>query len=106
MASTGSACHADSEDPSAVLIALGIPHDQALGAVRLSLGRGTMSRWRYRISQRHGGSRPKSSIAVTMQENFAGRFINPMRRLWYNLTITAASVRQRGDESQICLTVP
>jgi cysteine desulfurase len=41
MASTGSACHADSEDPSAVLIALGIPHDQALGAVRLSLGRGT-----------------------------------------------------------------
>jgi cysteine desulfurase len=41
MASTGSACHADSEDPSAVLTALGIPHDQALGAVRLSLGRGT-----------------------------------------------------------------
>jgi cysteine desulfurase len=41
MASTGSACHADSEDPSAVLTALGIPHGQALGAVRLSLGRGT-----------------------------------------------------------------
>jgi cysteine desulfurase len=41
MASTGSACHADNEDPSAVLTALGIPHDQALGAVRLSLGRGT-----------------------------------------------------------------
>jgi cysteine desulfurase len=41
MASTGSACHADSEDPSAVLTAIGIPHDQALGAVRLSLGRGT-----------------------------------------------------------------
>jgi cysteine desulfurase len=41
MASTGSACHADSEDPSAVLTALGIPHDQALGAVRLSLGRAT-----------------------------------------------------------------
>ena len=37
MASTGSACHADNEDPSAVLTALGIPHDQALGAVRLSL---------------------------------------------------------------------
>jgi len=41
MASTGSACHADSEGPSAILTALGIAHDQALGAVRLSLGRGT-----------------------------------------------------------------
>jgi cysteine desulfurase len=41
MASTGSACHADSEEPSAVLTALGIARDHALGAVRLSLGRGT-----------------------------------------------------------------
>jgi len=41
MASTGSACHADSEEPSAILTALGIGRDQALGAVRLSLGRGT-----------------------------------------------------------------
>jgi cysteine desulfurase len=41
MASTGSACHADSEEPSAVLTVLGIAHDRALGAVRLSLGRGT-----------------------------------------------------------------
>jgi len=41
MASTGSACHADSEEPSAILTALGIAHDRALGAVRLSLGRGT-----------------------------------------------------------------
>ena len=41
MASTGSACHADSEEPSAILTALGIAHDHALGAVRLSLGRGT-----------------------------------------------------------------
>jgi cysteine desulfurase len=41
MASTGSACHADSEKPSAILTALGIAHDRALGAVRLSLGRGT-----------------------------------------------------------------
>jgi cysteine desulfurase len=40
-ASTGSACHADSEEPSAILTALGVAHDQALGAVRLSLGRGT-----------------------------------------------------------------
>jgi cysteine desulfurase len=41
MASTGSACHADSEEPSAILTALGFAHDHALGAVRLSLGRGT-----------------------------------------------------------------
>jgi cysteine desulfurase len=41
MASTGSACHADSEEPSAILAALGIARDNALGAVRLSLGRGT-----------------------------------------------------------------
>jgi cysteine desulfurase len=41
LASTGSACHADSEDPSGVLTALGIARDKALGAVRLSLGRGT-----------------------------------------------------------------
>jgi len=41
LASTGSACHADSEEPSAILTALGIPRDRALGAVRLSLGRAT-----------------------------------------------------------------
>jgi cysteine desulfurase len=41
MASTGSACHADSEEPSAILTSLGIACDNALGAVRLSLGRGT-----------------------------------------------------------------
>jgi cysteine desulfurase len=41
MASTGSACHADREDPSAILLALGIAPDRALGAVRLSLGRST-----------------------------------------------------------------
>ena len=41
MASTGSACHADSEEPSAILNALGIARSNALGAVRLSLGRGT-----------------------------------------------------------------
>jgi cysteine desulfurase len=43
LASTGSACHADHEDPSAVLVALGLPRDRALGAVRLSLGRSTTS---------------------------------------------------------------
>lgn len=41
MASNGSACHADSEEPSAILTALGIPRERALGAVRLSLGRNT-----------------------------------------------------------------
>jgi cysteine desulfurase len=43
MASNGSACHADSEEPSAILTALGIAPAQALGAVRLSLGRHTMA---------------------------------------------------------------
>lgn len=41
LASNGSACHADSEEPSAILTALGIARDAALGAVRLSLGRHT-----------------------------------------------------------------
>lgn len=38
-ASTGSACHAGSTKPSKVLLAMGIPKKQALGALRLSLGR-------------------------------------------------------------------
>jgi cysteine desulfurase len=41
LASTGSACHAGSEEPSAILTALGIPREKALGAIRLSLGRST-----------------------------------------------------------------
>jgi len=41
LASTGSACHADSEAPSAIQIALGLPPERALGAVRLTLGRST-----------------------------------------------------------------
>jgi cysteine desulfurase len=40
-ASTGSACHEGSETASAVLLAMGIPAQEALGAVRLTLGRGT-----------------------------------------------------------------
>ena len=38
-ASTGSACHAGQTDPSPVLVAMGVPPAEAVGAVRLSLGR-------------------------------------------------------------------
>jgi len=41
MASTGSACHAGEERPSAVLLAMGVTPEVARGAVRLSLGHGT-----------------------------------------------------------------
>ena len=40
-ASTGSACHAGNHHPSAVLIAMNVDPDTALGAVRLSVGRST-----------------------------------------------------------------
>jgi cysteine desulfurase len=40
-ASTGSACHEGHEQASAVLLAMGLAADDALGAVRLTLGRGT-----------------------------------------------------------------
>jgi cysteine desulfurase len=40
-ASTGSACHAGRTEPSAVLLAMGLSPERALGAVRLSLGRWT-----------------------------------------------------------------
>ena len=40
-ASTGSACHAGRTEPSAVLLAMGLSRERALGAVRLSLGRDT-----------------------------------------------------------------
>ena len=41
-ASTGSACHdGETATPSTVLTAMGVPRDQALGAVRLSMGHGT-----------------------------------------------------------------
>lgn len=44
MASTGSACHADREEASTILRAMGIPEHKALGAVRLSLGATTTVR--------------------------------------------------------------
>ena len=42
-ASTGSACHAGEESASSILTAMGVESLQALGAVRLSLGRTTTS---------------------------------------------------------------
>lgn len=43
-ASTGSACHEGTDVPSNVLLAMGLDSVTALGAVRLSLGRGTTLR--------------------------------------------------------------
>jgi cysteine desulfurase len=40
-ASTGSACHEGQEQPSAVILAMGIPRAEAVGSVRLTLGRDT-----------------------------------------------------------------
>jgi cysteine desulfurase len=40
-ASTGSACHEGQEQPSAVILAMGIPSAEAVGSVRLTLGRHT-----------------------------------------------------------------
>jgi cysteine desulfurase len=40
-ASTGSACHEGGETASSILLAMGLPPEEALGAVRLTLGHGT-----------------------------------------------------------------
>jgi len=40
-ASAGAACHAEGVDVSTVLQAMGVPVDEAMGAVRFSVGRGT-----------------------------------------------------------------
>lgn len=40
-ASTGSACHAGNESASPVILAMGVPPEEAIGSVRLTLGRGT-----------------------------------------------------------------
>jgi len=42
-AATGSACHAGKTEPSAVLLAMGMERDRALGALRLTLGRWSTS---------------------------------------------------------------
>ena len=50
-ASTGSACHSGSTTPSAVLLAMGLTREQALGALRLSLGRWSTPRRNRRSSK-------------------------------------------------------
>jgi cysteine desulfurase len=40
-ASTGAACHEGGESASTVILAMGVPAEEALGSVRLTLGRGT-----------------------------------------------------------------
>ncbi len=40
-AATGSACHSEHDSPSGVLAAMGVPGREAMGALRLSLGRAT-----------------------------------------------------------------
>jgi len=42
-AATGSACHSEHDTPSGVLAAMGVPAREAMGALRLSLGRSTTS---------------------------------------------------------------
>ena len=39
--SSGSACTTGAVEPSSVLVAMGIPRELAVGALRFSLGRGT-----------------------------------------------------------------
>jgi cysteine desulfurase len=40
-AGAGAACHAGTDQPSAVLMAMGMPAERALGALRLTVGRPT-----------------------------------------------------------------
>lgn len=63
MASVGSACHADSEEPSAILTALGFEREAALGAVRLSLGwDSTVEDIDIAITELAGAWRPLASV--------------------------------------------
>ena len=58
-ASTGAACHAGRTDPSAILLAMGISHEQALGAIRLSLGRWTTTQQADRAAEALGAVAPE-----------------------------------------------
>ena len=55
-ASTGSACHAGQSEPSPVLLAMGIDPEDAIGALRLSLGRPTTTDQIYRAAEAIGSS--------------------------------------------------
>jgi cysteine desulfurase len=66
-ASTGAACHAGRTEPSAVLVAMGIPYDQALGAIRLSLGRWTTKRQVEQVAEALG--RAVSVLSQKHQES-------------------------------------
>jgi cysteine desulfurase len=53
-ASTGSACHASSDAPSASLLAIGVAPERAIGPVRLSLGRGSTAHDVEQVAERLG----------------------------------------------------
>ena len=53
ISSSGSACAAGSDEPSHVLVALGIPREVAQTAVRFTLGRGTTADEAEQIGRAH-----------------------------------------------------
>jgi cysteine desulfurase len=63
-ASTGSACHEGHEEAPAIIVAMGVPRQEALGTVRLSLGRGTtrdaVERAATALAKRGAPSHPRS----------------------------------------------
>jgi cysteine desulfurase len=64
-ASTGSACHAGQENPPAVILAMGVAPEDAIGSVRLTLGRGTTEEDVVRASdaliRSWGSAKPRAS---------------------------------------------
>jgi cysteine desulfurase len=64
-ASTGSACHEGRDEPSEVLLAMGLAPDRALSAVRLTLGRWTTEDDVERAARLLVRSRQKSGIPQT-----------------------------------------
>jgi len=69
--SAGAACHADQVDVSAVLEAMRVPLEDAMGAIRFSTGRGTtadeIDRALDKISDVVGRLRPTSTVATAPQ---------------------------------------
>jgi cysteine desulfurase len=64
-ASTGSACHEGHEQASAVILAMGVDPVDALGSVRLTLGRSTTREEVARAAQ----ALVRSLVAATSREN-------------------------------------